>query len=66
MRCLRAALLLSVATLPATLSAQEQPQPPAASARIPTIPFTERTLANGLRVYAIRDTTTPNVSVQVW
>ncbi|WP_413060410.1 M16 family metallopeptidase [Sphingomonas carotinifaciens] len=66
MRCLRAALLLSVATLPATLSAQEQPQPPAASARIPSIPFTERTLANGLRVYAIRDTTTPNVSVQVW
>ncbi|WP_174287202.1 pitrilysin family protein [Sphingomonas bacterium] len=30
------------------------------------IAFTEHTLANGLRVYAIRDTTTPNVAIQVW
>ena len=30
------------------------------------IAFTQRTLANGLRVYAIRDTTTPNVAIQVW
>ena len=28
--------------------------------------YAQRTLANGLRVLAIRDTTTPNVSVQVW
>ncbi|HVJ63018.1 MAG TPA: insulinase family protein, partial [Tahibacter sp.] len=28
--------------------------------------FTQRTLANGLRVFATRDTSTPNVSVQVW
>ncbi|TDR48645.1 zinc protease [Tahibacter aquaticus] len=28
--------------------------------------YVQRTLANGLRVLAIRDTTTPNVSVQVW
>jgi hypothetical protein len=32
----------------------------------PPIAFTERTLPNGLRVIAIRDTTTPSVSVQVW
>ena len=31
----------------------------------PTV-FTTRTLANGLKVYAIRDTSTPNVAVQVW
>ena len=30
------------------------------------IAYTTRTLANGLRVYAIRDTKTANVSVQVW
>jgi zinc protease len=33
---------------------------------IPAIYFTERKLANGLRVYALRDTSSPNVSVQVW
>ena len=33
---------------------------------IPPLAFTERTLANGLRVYAIRDSSSPNVSVQLW
>ena len=33
---------------------------------VPPIDFTERKLANGLRVIAIRDTTTPNVTVQMW
>ena len=28
--------------------------------------FTERTLANGLRVYALHDASTPNVSIQMW
>lgn len=28
--------------------------------------YTQRTLANGLRVFAIRDAATPNVSVQMW
>lgn len=32
----------------------------------PTIPFTERKLANGLRVIAIRDTSTPDVTVSMW
>ncbi len=64
MRLSRAALMLGAALLPLAATAR-----PAAKAPAPTIKpiaFTERTLANGLRVYAIRDTTTPNVSVQVW
>jgi len=61
MRLSRAALLLGAALLPATL-VQAQPTAPA----VKPIAFTERTLANGLRVYAIRDTSTPNVSVQMW
>ncbi|WP_010217875.1 M16 family metallopeptidase [Sphingomonas sp. PAMC 26621] len=63
MRLSRAALLLGAALLPATL-AQAQSTAPAPAVK--PIAFTERTLANGLRVYAIRDTSTPNVSVQMW
>lgn len=33
---------------------------------VPPIAFTERTLANGLKVISSRDPATPNVSVQVW
>lgn len=59
------ALLLAGAAAPALA------QPPAKAGvapriTVPPIAFTERTLANGLRVIAIRDTTTPDVSVQVW
>ena len=64
MRLSRAALLLGAALLPFAAIAKPAPKAPAAG--IKPIAFTERTLANGLRVYAIRDTTTPNVSVQVW
>ncbi len=38
----------------------------AAAAEVPPITFTSRTLANGLKVYASRDPSTPNVTVQVW
>ena len=65
----RAALLLSAALVSAPLAAQTRPAPaatPAATPVVQPLQFTERTLANGLRVYAMRDTTTPNVSVQVW
>ncbi len=61
----RAALLLGAALLPLT-AAIAKPAPAAPAPAIKPIAFTERTLANGLRVYAIRDTSTPNVSVQVW
>jgi zinc protease len=33
---------------------------------VPQLNYTERKLANGLKVYALRDTSSPNVSVQVW
>jgi zinc protease len=38
---------------------------PAASA-VPPLAYSYRELANGLKVYAVRDTDTPNVAVQVW
>lgn len=65
MRLFRAALLLGVAALPSLAGAQTAPSP-ARTESVKPIDFTTRTLPNGLRVYAIRDTTTPNVSVQVW
>jgi zinc protease len=64
MRLLRSALLLTAALVPAAAVAQERASAPAVAVK--PIAFTEKTLANGLRVYAIRDTSTPNVSVQVW
>ncbi len=33
---------------------------------VPPIAYHQRTLANGLKVFTARDTTTPNVTVQVW
>ncbi|HEV2815597.1 MAG TPA: pitrilysin family protein, partial [Allosphingosinicella sp.] len=33
---------------------------------VPPLHYTSRTLANGLRVYAVRDPASSNVSVQVW
>ena len=63
MRLSRAALLLGAALLPLSAQAQKAPAPAAA---VKPLDFTERTLANGLRVYAIRDTGTSNVAVQVW
>lgn len=62
MRLFRAALLLGAAVLPSAAQARAAP----AAASVKPIAFTERTLANGLRLFAIRDTGTANVSVQVW
>ena len=45
------------------------PPPAKASAKasvVPPIVYQQRTLANGLQVYASLDRTTPNVTVQVW
>ncbi|KQN29250.1 M16 family metallopeptidase [Sphingomonas sp. Leaf38] len=64
MRLLRSALLLTAACLPVAAVAQSAPAP--AQVSVKPIAYTQRTLPNGLRVYAIRDTATPNVSVQVW
>jgi len=61
------AILSAVAAAPA--SAQTRAPAAAASAPrivVPPIGYTTRTLPNGLRVYALRDTRTANVSVQMW
>ena len=62
MTLFRAALLLGAATLAPAAQAQSAP----AAAAVKPLAYTERTLANGLRVYAIRDTSTATVSVHVW
>ena len=62
MRLFRVALLLGAALSPAATVAQTA----APAATVKPIAFTERTLANGLRVYALHDTKTSNVAVQVW
>ncbi|MEO5937544.1 MAG: pitrilysin family protein [Sphingomonas sp.] len=68
MRLTRAALLMGVALLPLAATAAPKKAAPRAApaASVKPIAYTTRTLANGLRVYAIRDTKTANVSVQVW
>ena len=38
----------------------------AAQARVPPLNYRERTLANGLKVYSVRDTSSPTVAIQVW
>ena len=70
MRLTRTALYLSAALLPFAAQAQQAAPASAPSAQqqiaVAPLNFTERTLPNGLKVYAIRDTSTANVSVQVW
>ncbi|MBB5710590.1 M16 family metallopeptidase [Sphingomonas xinjiangensis] len=68
MRAVHARRLIAALLLAGVASGYAQAQQAAPPPRIavPPIGFTERTLPNGLRVIAIRDTTTPTVSVQVW
>lgn len=69
MRLTRTALLIGAALLPFTAQAQQAtptPPPPSKPIAVAPLAYTERTLPNGLKVYAIRDTSTANVSVQVW
>lgn len=65
----RAALLLGCTVLPFAAHAQDAAPPAPAAAQpaaVPPLAFRERTLANGLRVYTLRDTSTANVAIQVW
>ncbi|HSX57266.1 MAG TPA: pitrilysin family protein, partial [Sphingomonas sp.] len=66
MRLTRTALYLSAALLPFAAHAQDAAPAPAKEIAVAPLAYTERTLPNGLKVYAIRDTSTANVSVQVW
>ena len=61
------ALLATGALTPfAAPALAEAPVAAASTATVPPIPYTLRTLKNGLQVYAVRDTATSNVAVQVW
>src|SRR5262245_17416351 len=66
---LTVAVLLAACVL--TACSEPAHKPPAAEGatkalKVEPLKFTERTLANGLRVYSMPDASTANVSVQVW
>src|SRR5688500_15959396 len=62
-----AALAVAASILPASGPAAAQPAASSAQAiRVPALEYRNRTLANGLEVYSIRDPRTANVSVQMW
>ncbi len=63
------AAALSVFAFFALFACSRQPEKTGSAMKtlkIEPLKFTERTLPNGLRVYAMPDTNTANVSVQVW
>ena len=66
MRLTRTALYLGAALLPFAAQAQDVAPAPQREIAVAPLAYTERALPNGLKVYAIRDTSTANVSVQVW
>ncbi|WP_166039578.1 pitrilysin family protein [Sphingosinicella sp. YJ22] len=59
-------LLVLAAAMVAAAPGAAQAQQPAARIAVPPIAYTTRTLPNGLKVYAIRDTGTANVHVQMF
>lgn len=64
-----AALAMAAAMVSLSSTAQAQGRGSAVAPqaiKVPPIAYTTRTLANGLRVYALRDTKTANVTVQMW
>jgi zinc protease len=54
------------ALLAAAPALAQAPSTPAAAVAVPPLGFIKRTLPNGLDVYTARDTSTSNVTVQVW
>ena len=67
---IRTAAALAVALLagvaPAALAQGPRAAPTQPKVAVPPIPFTVRTLKNGLKVYTALDRSTPTVTVQVW
>ena len=62
-----AAALSTTALSPLAMAQTKAKAAPTASAiTAPPIVYKERVLPNGLKVFTSRDTTTPNVTVQVW
>jgi zinc protease len=60
------ALLLSAATALPALAQPARAPAPSAPIEAPDIVWRERTLPNGMKVFAVRDASTPNVAVQVF
>jgi len=68
-RWLLSGVCAAALVLAAPMASQARTTAPAVAAApiaVPPIDFKTRTLANGLKVFYSRDTTTPNVTVQVW
>ncbi|HWH18711.1 MAG TPA: pitrilysin family protein [Allosphingosinicella sp.] len=57
---------VSAAALTAAPAGAQSARAASGSVTVPPIDYKVRKLANGLTVYALRDTTTPNVAVSVW
>jgi zinc protease len=53
-------------TLSACLLLAAQLSAPAQQTRMPQLKFTDRTLANGMRVLTVPDSSSPTVAIQVW
>ncbi|MCE9522303.1 MAG: insulinase family protein [Alphaproteobacteria bacterium] len=70
MRTFVSAAVSALALVACAACSEPAQKPPAApetkSLKVEPLKFTERTLANGLKVYAMPDPNTANVSVQVW
>jgi zinc protease len=60
------ALLLGLPAAGPVLAQTPAAAVPSGGVAVAPLGFTERTLANGLKVYTARDTNTSNVTVQVW
>ena len=57
----------ALAIMPVTAAAQQPlAQASASQIAIPALAYTTHTLSNGLKVYALPDTSTANVTVQMW
>ncbi|MDE1146634.1 MAG: pitrilysin family protein [Azospirillaceae bacterium] len=63
---LTTALCSTLPPLAPALAADTPAVAPGGKVSVPPLAFTQRTLANGLKVIALPDTGTPTVSVQVW
>src|SRR3546814_17128346 len=66
MRRLIPLLLLAVSPLPLASAAAQTEAAAPALLDVPKLQFTKRILANGATLYAIRDTATAPVSINIW
>src|SRR3546814_6800262 len=66
MRRLIPLLLLAVSPLPLASAAAQTEAAAPALLDVPKLQFTKRILANGATLYAIRDTATATVSINIW